>query len=848
MVANDDPHAAMSLLDAGEQLEPETSGPMYAGASARASMPAPAIPAMPYGLAAAPGYRPRRASKSMGVDSLTPILLLCFIVGLVAVTVVGIMNMPDPDPSRRETHPLVLEAARTIFIAGIASFAVSHFLVVAPLILLAVFIASKIMRFELPGAAYLRAAGVGALPLVALLGIKYLAPSDMTIRLVLIVAILPLAFYVLLYVFELLLTEALVAYGFTLVFFVIGVFVSLVLSGVVATAGLAKSPAQIDQAIREDMQKQWQEQMEQQRASRNPRGPQPFSPPGYPGGNNDSTPPTPVDPLQSRAESLQRRLEAFNARNFESASAEQIEREFAPIRVDVTSATASMKDRPEWQAITQSVKSIEQKITTLPSEKPDAAVFTALTPGAPFDPPANGMAALGQEVSFGKFDYRPPADAKLDLRASGATTHVWSKGLGSRSQLTVSLLPRKNDQQKRTWVLTRPFQKPVAEKMSLYFVEGQPGTKRVQVGAFGTLAAEKIEGQSAMGYRFFEYVAADGDQWLVIRGQTRDDDSQSMDLFDMAARTLRLRPAGQPVNDPFAPERVVSRIAEDPESVSAILRKNPAAAEPLVIDLLSNPDARTRRAAAEILPVVVSEKSLAKIEPLASHSDETVANAVRGVLKRMKPQAFDALAEVLLDLKSEDTFKRRNAMERLSKMQPDESRRNEVAAILEAIVLPERAFGFDVDTAAKALAVWPGDKTASRIAPLLNDPKLWAPRRDALLTAISGTRDRLTVNVVMKWLPQAPDKVAPILTRMGPLAEDETIRVLNIYFTNNTADGPKVRSACVQILSEVGSNKSLEVLGRASRDRRDVVTQEAAKQAIETIRARLAKPATKPAS
>ena len=38
-------------------------------------------------------------------------------------------------------------------------------------------------------------------------------------------------------------------------------------------------------------------------------------------------------------------------------------------------------------------------------------------------------------------------------------------------------------------------------------------------------------------------------------------------------------------------------------------------------------------------------------------------------------------------------------------------------------------------------------------------------------------------------------------------------------------------------LAEIGTNKSLDVLGRVSRDRRDLVTQETARQAIESVKA-----------
>ncbi|QOV90846.1 MJ0042-type zinc finger domain-containing protein [Humisphaera borealis] len=840
MEENDDPFAAMSLLEAGTAPPPETSGPMYSGA-AMSVRQAPAAPATPYTFAPPPRKR-TNTTKSLGLDSLTPILLLCFFVGLAVVLYMGLTHVTDK--AEPGTHPLEIKAAKNAVWIMVITFAVSHFVIVAPLVLLAVFIASKIMKFELPGAGYMRAAGVGALPLVVLLGSDILLPANMALRLILLVSILALAFYALKNIFELMIGEALVAYGFTCVFFVVGIVVSITMSGIVAAAGIVQSTADAQRAINAEQEQKRDQELADLRGSRPPG----YRPSGTPssGGGATEPPPPPVDPMETRAQSLQRRLEAFDARNLDNAGRESVERDFATLRAEVASATGPLRARPEWGSIDQLHKSILQKINALPTEQPDPQIFKPVVADTEFAPPANGVAALGEEVSFGKYFIRPAADARMDLRTSNPSRYQWTAGQSRGESFSLSSVPRKNDRQLRPWLLTRPFQRTAAERDGLYYVEANANAKSTY-GTLGGLPATKLEGESALGQRFVEYILLDGSNWIVMRSQSRGDDLQAYDLFDLSARTLRPQRAGEPPVDPFAPERVADRIGEDAEAVSAILRKNPVVAEPIVIRLLSSADMRTRRAAADLLPFVISDKGLPQVESMASHADDHVAGAVRALLKKMKPGAFDEVAEVLLDMKGTDTFKRKAAFERLAKMSPpNDKRRNEVATILEDTIIQEKGFGFEAEAAANALAAWPGDKTSARLAPLLNDPKLFPSRRDNLLTAISGSKDKLTVNIVMKWMPLAPEKVTPILIRMGPIAEDEAIRQLNIYFTNNTEDGPKVRAGCVAILTEVGSMKSMEVLGRASRDKRDVVTQEAAKQAIDNIKARTAKPATKP--
>jgi hypothetical protein len=246
-----------------------------------------------------------------------------------------------------------------------------------------------------------------------------------------------------------------------------------------------------------------------------------------------------------------------------------------------------------------------------------------------------------------------------------------------------------------------------------------------------------------------------------------------------------------------------------------------------------------RSVAAELLPQVATSASVQKLQPLMCRRHTGVAAAVKATLQRIAPGEFDEISLALKELKGDDVFKRRDVLKALAGMTPVEARRDEVNTVLESLVLdPQNRFNIG-ENAADALATWATAKTANKIIPLLNNPKLDSWMRPRLIKSVSGLHDNKTAAAaVMKWVILAPDEVVKSLTQMGPVAEDEMIRIFNANFGNKNRDGQVVRNACLRILSEIGTNKSLDVLTRASRDQRDPVSQALALSAIDAVKAR----------
>jgi hypothetical protein len=375
-------------------------------------------------------------------------------------------------------------------------------------------------------------------------------------------------------------------------------------------------------------------------------------------------------------------------------------------------------------------------------------------------------------------------------------------------------------------------------------------------------------------------------QWVILRATSPTGDAAAMKTLDTAIRTLRkegtptvattpqtpavaspTNPAVQPPGNVQRPQTPAQVAAAKPLTASEVaniittdyfnsketLRRHGPRAEPGVVECLTSSDHRVKRVAAEVLPDVATAASIEKLKPLASSQDREVAKAVQSVLQKLAAAQFDAVSAALAEIKSNDTFRRRDAIRKLADIPPDDSRRDEVNELLEGFVLDAQFGNWDGDEAAKALATWASAKTATKLVPVLNNPKLDSWQRKRLIKALSGCHEsRLAAAMVMKWMALEPDEVTASLTKMGPIAEDETIRILNANFASKDNGAQSIRSHCVQILTAVGTSKSFEVLGRVSRDPRDPIAQAVAKDAIETIKARAAasappKPATGPA-
>jgi hypothetical protein len=193
--------------------------------------------------------------------------------------------------------------------------------------------------------------------------------------------------------------------------------------------------------------------------------------------------------------------------------------------------------------------------------------------------------------------------------------------------------------------------------------------------------------------------------------------------------------------------------------------------------------------------------------------------------KQKLPQEED-LDDFIDQMKSGGFFERDKAAKRLALTKVDAKRHEEVAKLLNDLILTEQHLPDGVYDAA---AVWADDETVKIIADKLA-ARPWVDR-NAIRAAGRMKNPRLVqplctlLENFFNW-----EDATRALLQMGPVAEDRVRALL-------THRDPKMRAQVCMILSSIGTEKSLPSLRRAAAS--DKATSTAAKAAIGEINERV---------
>jgi len=437
-------------------------------------------------------------------------------------------------------------------------------------------------------------------------------------------------------------------------------------------------------------------------------------------------------------------------------------------------------------------------------------------------------------VSVKHLNLRLPKGSRADLDSSesGGKGFSFSAGRSDAGKLVIRTAPAGNSKQRRPWVTTQTVQTAAAVRDQLFTVDGSGGT--VEEGTINGMAFTRVVHEP--GKRFgvrgksAQYVTRTPNGWLVLEAIGSIGSVAGTDALEGSIRTLRQRPQGDPMNDPFSPEALAARLAEDPDRVAKLLREKGKSAESAVIPQLKHADARAARAAASVLAEIGTEESLPALQEAAKSHDSFLASAAREGIKKLQPETMDAVAEALLDLEGGDVFRKREALDRLAKTPPDEARREKVATILEALCLGREAFHLS-DSLPAAMSAWAGKHTVPRLLPLLDKDAGMHERRLAM-SVFAKLKDERTVLPILRWIIYDADNVTKTLVEMGPVAEPEIVKTLKD--ANATA-----RTAAARIAQEIGTIRSVAALKRASLDQRDLGAAAAARVALDIVNERV---------
>jgi hypothetical protein len=189
-------------------------------------------------------------------------------------------------------------------------------------------------------------------------------------------------------------------------------------------------------------------------------------------------------------------------------------------------------------------------------------------------------------------------------------------------------------------------------------------------------------------------------------------------------------------------------------------------------------------------------------------------------------------ARLAQSLNSGDVFEKREAAETLLKVRPSDvanaDTRKLIARGYKAMAEDERGFG--QENAIRGLVIWGGKHSVPIIIEMME--KEGRHPSEEYFNALARLKDPRGAEAMAKYLGDffSHDEAVTALRRMGSAAEDALIAAA-------PSSNPDASAAAVLLLGDVGSDKSLAILTKASSARNPQVKQ-AARDAIKKIRQR----------
>jgi hypothetical protein len=190
------------------------------------------------------------------------------------------------------------------------------------------------------------------------------------------------------------------------------------------------------------------------------------------------------------------------------------------------------------------------------------------------------------------------------------------------------------------------------------------------------------------------------------------------------------------------------------------------------------------------------------------------------------PPDADAVAKSLIQLKSPEISKKKEALQRLERTPPDE-RLAEVVATLVPLLNDDD--GFLVCDAIKVLTVWKSPDGVPAVIERTSDNRFNV--RHEAIKALGKLKDPRGVEPIIARLNEDGFQAVDALKAMGPIAEPALIQRL----TNPDSD---IRKRACEVLKEIGGRDSLKAMQALPADP-DFFVRVAAKDAMKTIAARV---------
>lgn len=227
-----------------------------------------------------------------------------------------------------------------------------------------------------------------------------------------------------------------------------------------------------------------------------------------------------------------------------------------------------------------------------------------------------------------------------------------------------------------------------------------------------------------------------------------------------------------------------------------------------------------------VLALVGSAVGWAQEEKPTSSDPPAAASPANSGLQR----EYARLAQLL---NSDDTFGKQDAAQTLLRVRPGDVANTETRKLIARGYrnLAMEGRGHQQEEAIRGLVIWGGKYSVPVLIELIE--KEGRHPSDELFVALGQLKDPRGAEVVARYLGDFFNHDAAIasLRRMGPAAESALIEAA-------PSNDAKVSLAAVLLLGDVGSDKSLQILQRATQARNPEIKQ-AARNALKRIRVRM---------
>jgi hypothetical protein len=525
------------------------------------------------------------------------------------------------------------------------------------------------------------------------------------------------------------------------------------------------------------------------------------------------------DPLLGKAGDLLDRLKSLQTESA-ALTREEIQPRFDALSKELTPLKPAEPSKI-WDRAIASLNAIQKNLLAAPSGQPPADLTTPITTPLAIGKPSDD-AFRDIEYRFKDVVIRPLKDARIDLRDyADRDNHLkWKLGDDRDSAIVMGLVPTSGEtSQTRPWIATRPIVEQLAAQQNLLAVRA-PANASTTFGQINGTGWTRIQGSVSVwdwGQMEVMYVARVPSGWLFLGARTppissRDTAAERADAF---INGVRLAKAIDTQRTPFDPALVV-------EEFNYRIHDDPA---PALRDA-GDPGLKALRAYCSANKNTYDANALLK-----TLTDERISN-VESASPGKPAQALDVdIDAALKKLITGSTFERDDALKELAYAKIDESRRDAVDDVLESMLL-SKATWHETEMVAKTLELWWRPQTVVALIPLLEDENGDARKRQAAIRVLAATKDKKGVFPIVRWIIKEPEPVVAGLKTMGPVAEDEVMKLLR----DPHAD---VRRNAARILEEIGTQKCLIELRRASADPRDTSAALAAKQALDGVMVRV---------